>query len=233
MKSLLAALGLCLALRATAGEIIVQNIKGDVSVRHGVTETWTRVAAGDVLRPDDTMKTGKKGGALLVTDAAGRAGGKKTLALPGEVIVDLSDIRELSQEELMLKLTMEKVRASSYEWKNEELHIPNAAAVHGADRSPATLKEGDTLTGVLQLNGARVLFDNGYFATCALKGMEVFRRYPSLGTDFRNRLLIAEALEKASLHGEAISEYGILARMEGLTGDQQNLVKGRIQSLRK
>lgn len=233
MKSILMALGVCLALRATAGEIIVQKINGDVSVRHGVTETWTRVAAGDVLRPDDTMRTGKKGGALLVTDATGRTGGKKTIALPEEVIVDLSDIRELSQEELMLKLTMEKVRASSYEWKNEELHIPNAAAVHGADRSAPTLKEGDTLTGILQINGARVLFENGYFATCALKGMEVFRRYPSLGTGFRNRLLIAEALEKANLHGEAISEYGTLARMEGLTGDQQNLVKGRIQSLRK
>ncbi len=233
MKTIMLALGMCLALRATAGGIVVQKISGDVSVRHGVTETWTRVAAGDVLRPDDTMKTGKKGGALLVTDAAGRSGGKKTITLPEEVIVDLSDIRDLSQEELMLKLTMEKVRASSYEWNNEEIHIPNAAAVHGADRSAPSLKEGDPLNGVFQINGARVLFDNGYFATCALKGMEVFRRYPSLGTDFRNRLLVAEALEKADLRGEAISEYGTLAQMEGLTTDQQTLVKGRIQSLRK
>jgi len=31
----------------------------------------------------------------------------------------------------MLKLTMEKVRASSYKWKEEELRIPDAAVVHG------------------------------------------------------------------------------------------------------
>ena len=233
MKTVLATIGICFALRATAGEIVVQKISGDVSVRHGVTETWTHVSPGDVLRPHDTMKTGKRGGAALVTDAADRPGARKTITLPEEVIVDLSDIRELTQEELMLKLTMEKVRASSYEWKNEDLHIPNAAAVHGADRSPSSLKEGDVLTGVFQLNGARVLFENGYFATCALKGMEVFRRYPSLTTGFSNRLLVAEALEKADIRGEAISEYGALSRMEGLTTEQQRLVKARIQTLRK
>jgi hypothetical protein len=232
MKRLVTTLALGLALKAYAGEIVVQRINGDVSVRHGVTETWTRVAPGDVLRPDDTMKTGKKGGAVLVADAV-KSGGRKVISLPEEVIVDLSDIRELSQEELILKLTMEKVRASSYEWKNEELHIPHAVAVHGADQSPSSLTEGDNRVGILQINGAHVLFDNGYFATCALKGMEVFRRYPSLSTDFKNRLLIAEALEKANLRGEAISEYGTLSRMDNLTQDQQTLVKNRIQSLRK
>jgi hypothetical protein len=158
---------------------------------------------------------------------------RKTIALPAEVIVDMSDIRELTQEELMLKLTMEKVRSSSYQWKNEDLRIPNAAAVHGSDRSPATALEPDSLTAMLQLNGARVLFHSGFFATCALKGLEVMRRFPSLAVDYRNRLLVAEALEKADLRSEALNEYLELSGHDWLNPEQQNAVKAKIQALRK
>ena len=52
-------------------EILVQKIQGDVSVRHGVAETWMKVRVGDVLRPDDTMKTGKRASAIIVTSREG------------------------------------------------------------------------------------------------------------------------------------------------------------------
>ena len=233
MKTALVVAALFLAARATAGEIVVQKMQGAVSVRHGVTEVWTKVAPGDVLRPDDTMKTGKKGTAVIVVPSS-VAGTSRTVVLPGDVIVDLSDIRDLSQEELMLKLTMEKVRASSYQWKSDDLRIPSAAVVHGADKaSNPALSESDPVTGVLQLNGAHVLFENGFFATCALKGMEVFRLYPPLGKEFRSRLMVAEALEKANLRGEAVNEYGAISRLDGITPEQQALVHTRIEALRK
>jgi hypothetical protein len=235
MKTALVVAALFLAVPATAGEIVVQKMQGAVSVRHGVTETWTKVVSGDVLRPDDTMKTGKKGSAVIVVPSSiASAGTSRTVVLPGDVIVDMSDIRDLSQEELMLKLTMEKVRASSYQWKSDDLRIPSAAVVHGADKSSdLALSESDPATGVLQLNGAHVLFENGFFATCALKGMEVFRLYPPLGKEFRSRMMVAEALEKANLRGEAVNEYGAIAKLDGITTEQQALVHGRIESLRK
>ena len=233
MKTALVAAVLFLAVRATAGEIVVQKMQGAVSVRHGVTETWTKVAPGDVLRPDDTMKTGKKGSAVIVVPSS-TAGASRTVVLPGEVIVDMSDIRDLTQEELMLKLTMEKVRASSYQWKSDDLRIPSAAVVHGADKSSnLNLSESDPATGILELNGAHVLFENGFFATCALKGMEVFRLYPPLGKEFRDRMMVAEALEKANLRGEAVNEYGAIATLDGITSEQQALVHTRIEGLRK
>ena len=233
MKTALVAAVLFFAVRATAGEIVVQKMQGAVSVRHGVTETWTKVAPGDVLRPDDTMKTGKKGSAVIVVPSS-TAGASRTVVLPGEVIVDMSDIRDLTQEELMLKLTMEKVRASSYQWKSDDLRIPSAAVVHGADKSSnLNLSESDPATGILELNGAHVLFENGFFATCALKAMEVFRLYPPLGKEFRDRMMVAEALEKANLRGEAVNEYGAIATLDGITSEQQALVHTRIEGLRK
>jgi hypothetical protein len=223
----------CSAALARAQGITVQRLQGDVAVRHGVTEVWTHVAVGDVLRPDDTMKTGKKGTAILVAPVKS-PGTVKKIALPPEVIVDLSDVRDLTQEELMLKLTMERVRASSYQWKNDELHIPNAAVVHGENRATgAALSDNDPQSGILLWNGARVLYDNGFYSTCALKAMELFRLYPSVGAKFENHMMAAEALEKASLRGEALSEYTGMLQMEGISAAQQAMVKERIAELKK
>lgn len=215
-----------------AGGITVQKTIGDVKVRQGVTEVWNAVAAGDVLQPHDTMRTGSNGSAVLVVQFDERDAAKR-ISLPAQVIVDMSDIRSLTQEELMLKLTMEKVRSSSNEWKNDELRIPNAAVVHGAEKTTGTpVPENDRQVGQFLLNGVRVLFDNGFYATTVLRSMEVFRMYPSLSTTFEHRLLLAQAMERANLRGEALAEYSMLLRMEGLTATQMQLVQGRMEALR-
>jgi hypothetical protein len=221
-------MAVCLTASTWAGEFVVQRMKGDVTVRHGVAEVWSVVSVGDVLRPDDTMKTGMKGEALIVV------GGVKRITLPADVIVDMSDIRTLSQEELMLKLTMERVRASSYEWKSNDLNIPNVTVVHGSNRvqSPP-VNENDVQVGLLQLNGTKVLFNYGFYSTCALKAMNVLRQYPSLRVQFPNRLLVADALEKAHLRGEALNEYVALSNSDGLTPEQRTIVQARIGLLRK
>lgn len=146
----------------------------------------------------------------------------------------MSDIRELSQEELMLKLTMEKVRASSYQWRNDEMQIPNASVVHGQNQSQtASPGENDPQTGEFLLNGTRVLFDNGFYSTCALKVMELFRLYPAFGSRFENRLMVADALAKADLRSEALTQYSELARFDGLSSHQRAVVQGRMSQLRK
>jgi len=223
--SVILIIGMTLAARSE--DVILRKATGDVFVRHGVTETWTKVTVGDVLKPDDTMKTGKKGSALLVVN------GSKRMPLPSEVIVDVSDIRNLSQEELMLKLTMEKVRSSSYQWKNDEMNHPNAAVTHGEPPAASTLSENELETGQFEWNGTKVLYDNGYYSTSALKAMGVLRRYPSLGDNLENRLLVAQALEKANLRGEALSEYVSISQSEKLTAGQRETVADRIAQLRK
>lgn len=221
------------ALDVSAGGIVVQKIQGEVSVRHGVTEEWQSVSVGDVLRPDVTMKTGKRGSAVLAVSTSTDTKMSRRIALPEEVIVELVDIRDLTPEELMLKLTMQKVRSSSYEWKNKELNIPHTTAVHGTDAAEAQgLATADLETGVLQLNGTRVLFENGFYSTCALRAMEVFRRFPALGSRFEHRVMVAESLEKANLRSEALNEYASLAEAD-LDAAQRATVAARIERLRK
>jgi hypothetical protein len=212
-------------------EITVDAARGDVRARHGVTESWTEVAAGDVLKPNDSIRTGPGAQAVIRVEGEDAS---RTIRLPGDVIVELSDIRQLTQEELMLKLTMEKVRMAPSDWKTGELGVPGAAVVHGSDRSSEeTPLENDLATGKLQLNGVRVLFDNSLYSTCILRGMEVFRQYPALGASVRDRMMVAEALSRTGLKGEALAEYGTLAEMEGLSEAERAEIAARMNSLRR
>lgn len=235
MKTVTASLMIVLgAATLRGGEIVVQKVQGDVQVRQGVSEVWHQVAAGDILKPDDTMKTGLKGAAVLLVPVASLPRLPKRVSLPSDVMVDMSDVRELTQEELMLKLAMEKVRSSSYRPGGDGLNIPNASVVHGANRTAAPpLAENEASVGILQLNGTRVLFENGFYSTCALKAMEVFRLYPALGHRFADRLMVAEALDRAHLRGEALSEYGTMLTLPGLTPAQESLLHERMEQLRK
>ncbi|MBX2990413.1 MAG: hypothetical protein KF749_04495 [Bacteroidetes bacterium] len=219
-----------LAAAAFGGESIsLQKAQGEVMIRVGVTETWNRVNVGDVLNPDATVRTGKNSSAVVFLPST-----KKRILLPPEVMVDISDMRELTQEELMLKLTMEKVRASSYEWKSKEMNIPGTTVVHGeaGDRKIASSEAG-VEAGLLQLNGIRVLYDNGYYSTSALRTIDVLRRYPSLGEKFEYRMLGAQALEKANLKGEALNEFVLISQLSSLTREQRDVVQNRISRLKK
>jgi len=219
---------------ACGGEIIIQKVQGDVQVRQGVTEVWHRVAAGDVLKPDDTMKTGPKGQAVILVPGPSAEQSPKRVSLPPDVIVDLSDIRELSQEELMLTLAMEKVRSSTYQPTNDGLNIPNASIVHGTNKAEgSSLAENALSVGILQLNGTQVLYENGFYSTCALKSMEVFRLYPPLAERFSARLLVAEALERSHLRGDALNEYGAMLKLPGITTAEESLLHERMDRLRK
>ena len=218
------------AAAAVGGEqVILQKVQGDVTVRAGVTETWNKISAGESLKPDVTVKTGSKSSAVILLSTS-----NKRITLPPEVIVDMSDIRELTQEELMLKLTMEKVRSSSYQWKNKELNMPNATAMRGDPKDPKeTLAESHPEVGILEMNGIRrVLFDNGFYSTSALKAMDVLRRYPAL-KKFENRLLVAQALEKSNLRSEALNEYVSISMSTDITKQQKELVQGKIAQLKK
>ncbi|HTK81108.1 MAG TPA: hypothetical protein VL633_02355 [Bacteroidota bacterium] len=217
---------LSLALTAFA-DIKVTAAKGGVYVRHNVQEDWTPVAVGDVLKPEDSMKLDKKASATILID------GKDKLVVPEFVIVDLSDFRALSQEDLLLRLAMERVRSLPAEPSKDELQIPRTTTVHGENKGQVSAPPVSTTeTGTLQLNGTKVLFDKGFFGTCALKTKEVFRLHPELLSNVDARIMVAGALEHMKLNGEALGEY-LNIPTSGLSSQQASLLKEKVAQLRK
>ncbi|HLX11678.1 MAG TPA: hypothetical protein VKS81_02585 [Bacteroidota bacterium] len=205
----------------------ITALKGDVSVRRGMSEQWVEAAKGDVLKPEDSIRLGKKASATLLTDSDNR------LTLPEMVIIDLSDLRDLTQDELMLTLTMERVRSIPDRSHDGDFSIPRTTTIHGANRdasaSTELLPSGD---GTLELNGVKVLYSHGYYATSIIRSKQVFRLDPSTEKRFDARMLVASALEKAKLPEEALTEYTDISHGT-LSQPDRSRVDAEISRLRK
>lgn len=227
MKTFYAFLLIWFAITVTSvAQIKLLAMKGDVTVRHGASESWQQVAVGDVLKPDDSMKLGKKSSATIMVEKG------KIITAPEQVIVDVSDLRNLTQEEFLLKLAMEQVRSVQLPEKDDKINIPRTTTVHGSQKDLVTLASKNPEVGVYQLNGTKILFDNGYNATGVLKTKQVYRLYPALSKQIENRVLVATAFERLNLFRDALGEYRALLK-EPLTTQQRGEIEQKIEQLKQ
>ncbi len=218
-------LGALFALQLQAADFVVKAVKGTVEVRRGVTEEWKKVKVGDLLKPEDSMRTGAGSSAVIEAD-------KKKLTVPEMAILDISDVRQLSQEDFLLKLAMENILAVPPREK-DELAIPSATVLHGTDKSRTDQPVfSDAKVGEMELKGARVLYDNTYYATAVLKSKETLRMHPELRSNLDARLTIAAAFEKMKLTKEAITEYSLLSQ-ESLPASTAKKVQMSLEKLKQ
>ncbi|MBI5217049.1 MAG: hypothetical protein HY960_14940 [Ignavibacteriae bacterium] len=227
MRQLISLTLFCLILTAgLTAQFKVTALKGEVFVRHGAAEEWQNVAVGDVLKPDDSMKLEKHSSATIILED-----GKK-IVVPEQVIVDVSDLRDLSQDEFLLKLAMEQVRSISLPEKEQKINIPQTTTVHGSSKGMTEKLSTNGEIGVLQLNGTKVLFENGYDETGVLKTKQVYRLYPALVKQFETRMLVARAFENMNLKRDALTEYRSLLN-EALLPQQRTQLEQKIEQLKK
>jgi len=214
-----------LVLPLLAADFTVKAVKGTVEVRRGVMEEWRKVKVGDLLKPEDSMRTGPGASATIEMD-------KRKLVVPELTILDISDVRQLSQEDFLLKLAMENILAVPPREK-DELVIPSATVLHGENKSKTVLpSSSDGKVGEMQLHGARVLYDNSYYATSILKSKETLRTHPEVRSNYDARLTVAMAFEKMRLTKEAITEYSLLSK-ENLPAPQAKKVQSALDKLKQ
>jgi hypothetical protein len=213
-----------LVLPLLAADFTVKALKGTVEVRRGVMEEWRKVKVGDLLKPEDSMRTGPGASATIELD-------KRKLVVPELTILDISDVRQLSQEDFLLKLAMENILAVPPREK-DELAIPSATVLHGDSKSKTDVPVATNgKVGEMQLHGARVLYDNSYYATSILKSKETLRTHPEVRSDYDARVTVAMAFEKMKLTKEAITEYSLLSK-ENLPAPQAKKVQNALDKLK-
>lgn len=207
-----------------ANTITIKAIKGTVEVRKGVSEDWKKVSVGDVLKPEDTMRTGKKSSATIMVD-------QRRIIIPELSMVDVSDFRDMSVEDFLLKLAMQNILAVP-DRDDDHLFIPSTTVLHGSSKSTRADADEQTLdAGDLQLHGARVLYDNAFYATSILKTKETLRLYPESKSNVEARLTMAASFEKMNLYNDALSEYSSVAA-ESLPAPYQKRVEASIQRIK-
>jgi hypothetical protein len=208
-------------------EVKMQGIKGDVKIRHGVSEEWTTTKIGDTLNLDDAIKVGEKSLAILLVDAS------KKIIITAKSIIEVSDLRTLSQEDLLLKLAMDKILSVPAQDRNNDLTPARTTIIHGEKKSDTIHpKPTSTEAALMQLSGAKVLYDHNYYGTCILRVKDVFRINPSLDADVEYSLITAKAFEKSNLLSEALNEYNSIP-LDKLKPQQKQLVSESIDRLKK
>ena len=207
-----------------ASDFAVKEIKGTVDVRRGISEEWKALQAGDVLKPEDTIRTGKNSFLRVVVDG-------KQVRVPERTMVDISDFRELTQEEFLLKLAMENILAVPPR-ENGFMAIPRTTVIHGTEAKEPMNEKVTIEPGIMQLQGAKLLYDNMFYATSILKTKETLRLYPDLLTNIDARLRVASAFESMKLTNEALTEYsGMLS--ENIPAQQKSVAQKAIERIRK
>lgn len=217
---------LIFTLKLFSGEIKIIAVNGTVLKRHGIEENWTRVAVGDILKPEDSIESGLKSSAVILID------GSKKVTIPENIIIDVSDFRILSQEDVLLSLAMETIRSVPVRENTNNPEIPKVTTVHGLNKEELSREPKIPVeVGYKQLNGTKVLYENGYLGTCILRTKDLTKMFPSLSAAIEAKLRSADALEKLGLKLEAFEEYTRIEK-ENLTSEQRSFVTMKINELR-
>jgi hypothetical protein len=209
-----------------AADITVKHVKGKAEIQSGVAEGWVKARAGTALSPESTIKTGRKSSLTILADG-------KRLVIPELTLVDVGDLRQMPQEELLLKLAMSDVRVAPPRDESDGSTIPNTTIVHGKDMAVPDIevKNGGN-PNQMEVRGTELLYKYGFYATCILRAKETMVYSPELKSRFGFRYMIAKAFEKMRLKGEALGEYVSLAK-ERLSSSQRKRVENDIRRLKQ
>ncbi|MCH8170527.1 MAG: hypothetical protein IIB07_05270 [Bacteroidetes bacterium] len=202
---------------------IVKKVKGDVKAQIGVSEKWHPVKKGEMLKSETTLMTNKNSNVLLVF-------GDEKFKIKNFAIVSLKDIKKLTTDDLLLALALGNL--IDVPQKREKNKSPNTA-VYGAEFNgniKTIISKNDF--GIMRLNGAKQLAENGYVESAIIEAMETYRKYPDTKSLSGYRIYFADLLVKKNLYDEALTEYKKINELK-LDKKEKSHIKEQVTFLKK
>jgi tetratricopeptide (TPR) repeat protein len=187
---------------ATVAKII--GWKGEVKIRRGVEENWQAAAAGMLLEHLDTILTFENGEAVLeLSDGA-------TFRLGGNTILDMSDLRKITERELFLHLMSRKISKIPPREDKTRLRIGNVSSVHGEQKAAVGNVVSDPSEEARRLqetNGAKALQAQHYYPNAILKFHHILNKYPDRNDCGEIHFYLGAAFEAINRPGQALDAY--------------------------
>ena len=112
-----------------ATQVKIVNISGEVKIRRGVEETWEDAARGMVLKEIDTIQTGEGAEVTLEINSS------ESFKLRENSILDISDLRKISEKEMLLFLMSKKIQKIEPRKQKTPLRVGNVSVVHGESKA--------------------------------------------------------------------------------------------------
>jgi hypothetical protein len=198
---------LCVALSSASwsAESAVRIIaaSGDVRVRRGLEESWVPSGAGAELKPLDTILCGEASQAVLTLEDGTR------FTLGGNALLDVSDLRRITERQLFLFLMSQKVGRITAPAQPPALRVTRVSVVRGAQKrepEPPSPPAGFQ-PWVREINGARTLFEEGLVPNAIIKYYRILQRYPPADDRGEIHFDLGRAFEAIHETGRALDAY--------------------------
>ena len=198
---------------STAG-VLIHHLRGDVQVRRGLEEKWSEAAAGMELKAMDTIFSGEASEVVLLLEEG------VLFTLGGHSILDISDLRRISERQLFLYLMSQKVGHLNISEPPDKIHIENVSVVRGERKGAADdfSSPDRTRDWMLETNGAKALFNAAYRTNAIMKFYKILERYPTVDDQGEIHFYLGRAFESLEENGRACDAFETaLNRMNGKT----------------
>jgi hypothetical protein len=197
----------------------VEIISGTAKFQSASSETWIDLKPGDQISLNSTVATGENSSVRII-------GNGKKFHLKESSALTLSNLKTMTQDELLLALAMDEILDAP---KKKDKSKSSSTAVYGTKiNSKENLLIISDDYGIKRLNGAVQLADNGYKESALIAAKETFRKYPSTKEIASFRIYFAEILIEKKLYDEAYSEFSSIKELD-LNTDEKNKVDDRLK----
>lgn len=185
-------------------DVRVRSVRGNVQVRRGLDETWKPAETGMLLQNIDTILTGEVSEVVLVLDNG------NTFTLGGFSILDIGDLRRISERELFLYLMSQKLKRIEYQGDSTKIPVTDIAVVRAENKnvqvSTASSKPSEA-NWQLEMNTAKALHVQRFYPNTIVKLHKIMSKYTLLDDDGEIQYLLGRTFEVINEPGRALDAY--------------------------
>lgn len=192
-----------IAIASAAPQAKIISISGEVKVRRGVEEDWHRAAVGMALENLDTIL------ALEGAEVVLQLGDGATFRLGGNAILDIADLRKMTERELFLYLMSEKIGSIPPREEKSRLRVADVSVVHGESKAESSRDAGSTgnTHRVQETNGAKALYVQQFYPNAIVRLHKILAKYPDNEDCGEIHFLLGKSFEALGDSGQAIDAY--------------------------
>ncbi|MBI9072065.1 MAG: hypothetical protein JEY94_10730 [Melioribacteraceae bacterium] len=224
MKRLILLIIIC-SINISAQDFKVDKVSGTVKMLRGTSENWENVTSGKKLNSTDLIVTEEKSFIKISNNTT-------NFVLESNSAIDISKVKNMSMDDLLLALAMEDIRAIPQ--KDSKSNVKNTAVYgenKGVEKSVEATEATSVYLGVKLLNGAKQLAKSGYKESALVTARETYRKHPSTLTNFNDRIYFTDILIDLRLFSEANEELQSLGKLE-LSEKNKNQLHSKLEKIK-
>jgi len=206
-----------------AQKCYVESVTGTAKAQIGSSEKWMEVGEGAELPPYSTISTSKNSSVVLVK-------GNTKFTLKESAAVTVNHIKKMSTDDLLLALAMEDMMNAP---RKKDKNKSKSTQVYGdQNKNDKTAGVSNDEFGLMRLNGAKQLGDNGFEESAIVAAKETYRKYPETKKIISQRIYFANLLYEKGLFEEAYAEFNSF-KDYGMSEKNKAEVDSKIELLSK